>query len=485
MATATAALKRMYIDGKWCAADNGRTLGVINPATEEVIEEIAYGGRAEVRRAIEAAHRAMPAWMKQSSWDRAKVLKKTAELMRERADSMARTLTMEQGKPVAEAKAEILHSADTFEWFGEEGKRAYGDVIPHSAPGKRYLTLKHPVGVVGAISPWNFPITLQSRKIAPALAVGCTVVSKPASQTPLSLIQLFECMIEAGAPAGVVNLVMGPAQEIAEELLENPLCRKISFTGSTEVGKQLMRGAAEQVKRISLELGGHAPFIVFPDADPEVVAKAAVVGKFRNNGQVCIAPSRFYVHKDVEKKFTEAAVEFARNLKLGNGLDAGVEVGPMFEKKALEQTINLVEDAKKNGAKILTGGSRSKRFERGYFFEPTVLTGLSPKTKMLTEEPFAPVMPLLDFSKLDEVIEAANNTRYGLAAYVFTNDLTVAWRMGEGLEAGIIGINDPVPATPQSPFGGMKESGLGRELGHEGLEAYLETKAVSFKLRDS
>ena len=337
MATATAALKRMYIDGKWCAADNGRTLGVINPATEEVIEEIAYGGRAEVRRAIEAAHRAMPAWMKQSSWDRAKVLKKTAELMRERADSMARTLTMEQGKPVAEAKAEILHSADTFEWFGEEGKRAYGDVIPHSAPGKRYLTLKHPVGVVGAISPWNFPITLQSRKIAPALAVGCTVVSKPASQTPLSLIQLFECMIEAGAPAGVVNLVMGPAQEIAEELLENPLCRKISFTGSTEVGKQLMRGAAEQVKRISLELGGHAPFIVFPDADPEVVAKAAVVGKFRNNGQVCIAPSRFYVHKDVEKKFTEAAVEFARNLKLGNGLDAGVEVGPMFEKKLVNE----------------------------------------------------------------------------------------------------------------------------------------------------
>jgi succinate-semialdehyde dehydrogenase / glutarate-semialdehyde dehydrogenase len=484
MATATAALKRMYIDGKWCAADNGRTLGVINPATEEVIEEIAYGGRAEVRRAIEAAHRAMPAWMKQSSWDRAKVLKKTAELMRERADSIARTLTMEQGKPVAEAKAEILHSADTFEWFGEEGKRAYGDVIPHSAPGKRYITLKHPVGVVGAISPWNFPITLQSRKIAPALAVGCTVVSKPASQTPLSLIQLFECMIEAGAPAGVVNLVMGPAQEIADEFMENPLCRKISFTGSTEVGKQLMRGAAEQVKRISLELGGHAPFIVFPDADPEVVAKAAVVGKFRNNGQVCIAPSRFYVHKDVEKKFTEAAVEFARNLKLGNGLDAGVEVGPMFEKKAMEQTISLVEDAKKNGAKILTGGSRSKRFDRGYFFEPTVLTGLSPKTKMLTEEPFAPVMPLLDFSKLDEVIQAANNTRYGLAAYVFTNDLTVAWRMGEGLEAGIIGINDPVPATPQSPFGGMKESGLGRELGHEGLEAYLETKAVSFKLRD-
>jgi len=474
----------MYIDGKWCDADSGRTLKVINPATEEVITEIAYGGRAEVRRAVEAAARAMPAWMKLSSWDRAKVLKKTAELMRERADAIARTLTMEQGKPLAESKAEVLHSADTFEWFAEEGKRAYGQMIPNSAPGKRHVTLKHPVGVVGAISPWNFPITLQARKIAPALAAGCTIVSKPASQTPLCLVQVFECLIEAGLPAGVANLVMGPAQEIADEFLENPAVRKISFTGSTEVGKQLMKGAADQVKRLSLELGGHAPFIVFPDADPEVGAKIAVMGKFRNNGQVCIAPSRFYVHKDVEKKFTEAAVEFAKGLKLGNGLEPGVEIGPMFEKRAMDHTVGLIDDAKKHGAKILTGGKRSDRFPKGYFFEPTVLSGLTPDTKMLTEEPFAPVMPVLDFGKIDEVIRAANNTRYGLAAYVFTNDLTVAWRMAEGLEAGIIGINDPVPATPQCPFGGMKESGLGRELGHEGLEAYLETKYVSFKLRD-
>jgi succinate-semialdehyde dehydrogenase/glutarate-semialdehyde dehydrogenase len=474
----------MYIDGKWCDADNCRTLKVINPATEEVITEIAYGGRAEVRRAVEAAARAMPAWMKLSAWDRAKILKKTAEVMRERADSIARTLTTEQGKPLAESKAEVLHSADTFEWFGEEGKRAYGQVIPNSAPGKRHVTLKHPVGVVGAISPWNFPVTLQARKIAPALAAGCTIVSKPASQTPLCLVQVFECLIEAGLPAGVANLVMGPAQEIADEFLENPVVRKISFTGSTEVGKQLMKGAAEQIKRLSLELGGHAPFIVFPDADPEVGAKIAVTGKFRNNGQVCIAPSRFYVHKDVEKKFTEAAVEFARGLKLGNGLEPGVEVGPMFEKRALDNTVGLIDDARRRGAKILTGGQRSTRFPKGYFFEPTVLTGLTPDTKMLVEEPFAPVMPVLDFGKLDDVIRAANNTRYGLAAYVFTNDLTVAWRMAEGLEAGIIGINDPVPATPQCPFGGMKESGLGRELGHEGLEAYLETKYISFKLRD-
>src|SRR5947207_2749344 len=365
--TVTATLKKMYIDGQWCAAKDGKTVGVINPATEDVICDMAFGSRADVKRAIESASKAMVSWMKLTPYDRAKVLKKTADLMRERADAIARTLTMEQGKPLAEAKAEVLHSADTFEWFAEEGKRAYGQLIPNSIPGKKHVTLKHPVGVVAAISPWNFPITLQSRKIAPALAAGCTIVCKPASQTPLSLVQVFECMIDAGLPPGVANLVLGP----------------------------------------------------------------------------------------------------------------------MFEKRAMENTLGLVDDARKCGAKILTGGKRSDKFPKGYFFEPTVLTNVPPQTKMLTEEPFAPVMPLLDFSKLDDVIRAANNTRYGLAAYVFTNDLTVAWKMAEGLEAGIIGVNDPVPATPQCPFGGMKESGLGRELGHEGLEAYLETKYVSFRLRDS
>jgi len=486
MPAATAAkLKRMYIDGKWCDADNGATLGIINPATEEVLEDTAYGGRSDAARALDAAHRALPGWMKLTAWDRARILKKTADLMRERADAMAHTLTLEQGKPVGEAKAEIMHAADTFEWFAEEGKRAYGDVIPPSVPGKRHLTLKHPVGVVGAITPWNFPVTLPARKISTALAAGCTIAFKPAPQTPLSAVHLFECLIDAGVPAGVVNLVMGDAEEIGDEFLKNPQCRKISFTGSTAVGKLLMRGAADQVKRLSLELGGHAPFIVFPDADPEVGAKLAVTGKFRNNGQVCIAPSRFFVHKDVHKKFTEAAVEFAKALKLGNGLEPGIEVGPMFEQRALEKAAGLVEDASKRGAQVLTGGKRSARFERGYFFEPTVLSGLPGDARILTEEPFAPVMPVLDFARIDDVIQAANSTPYGLAAYVFTNDLTVAFRMAEGLEAGIIGINDPVPATPQCPFGGMKESGLGRELGHEGLDAFLETKYVSIKLRDS
>lgn len=463
---------------------DGRKLAVINPATEEVVGEVAFGNRGDARTALEAAAKAMPAWMKLTSWDRAKILKKTADLMRERADSIARTLTMEQGKPLVEAKGEVLHSADTFEWFAEEGKRNYGQIIPNSVPGKRHMTFKHPVGVVGAISPWNFPITLQSRKIAPALAVGCTIVCRPASQTPLCLIQVFECMVDAGLPPGVANLVIGPGAEMAEEFLQNPICRKISFTGSTEVGKQLMRGAADQVKRLSLELGGHAPFIVFPDADPEAGAKLAVQGKFRNNGQVCIAPTRFYVHKDVEKKFTEAAIEFTRALKQGNGLEPGVEVGPMFEKKALASTQELIDDARSHGAKVVVGGKKSDRFDRGYFFEPTVLTGLNQNCRMMTEEPFAPVMPVLDFSKIDEVIAAANNTRYGLAAYVFTNDLSTAWKMAEGIEAGIIGVNDPVPATPQCPFGGMKESGLGRELAHEGLDAYLETKYISIRLRD-
>jgi succinate-semialdehyde dehydrogenase / glutarate-semialdehyde dehydrogenase len=485
MAIATeTATRRMFIDGQWCEAEGGRTIGVVNPATEEVVAPMAFGSRADTRRAVAAAAKALPGWMKLSPNDRGKILKKTADLMRERADAIARTLTMEQGKPLAEAKAEVLHSADTFEWFAEEGKRAYGKVIPSWLPGKRNVTLLHPVGVVGAISPWNFPITLQARKLAPALAAGCTIVCKPASQTPLCLVQVFECLVEAGLPAGVANLVTGPAQEIADEFLENPAVRKISFTGSTEVGKQLMRGAADQVKRLSLELGGHAPFIVFPDADPEVGAKIAVTGKFRNNGQVCIAPSRFYVHKDVEKKFTEAAVEFAKQLKLGNGLDAGVEVGPMFEKRAMDNTVHFIDDARQHGAKILTGGKRAERFTKGYFFEPTVLGSVPLDAKMMTEEPFAPVMPLLDFKNIDDVIRAANNTRYGLAAYVFTNDLSIAWKMAEGLEAGIIGINDPVPATPQCPFGGMKESGLGRELGQEGLAAYMETKYVSFKLRD-
>jgi succinate-semialdehyde dehydrogenase/glutarate-semialdehyde dehydrogenase len=476
---------RMFIDGRWCDAAGGRTIPVVDPATEKIIADVAWADRSDIRRAFDAAARAMPAWMKLTAYDRGRILKTTADLMRNRADAIARTMTIEQGKPLAESKGEVLHAADTFEWFAEEGKRAYGQVIPNFVAGKRHLVIKHPVGVVAAISPWNFPVTLPSRKIAPALAAGCTVVCKPAQQTPLSLIQTFQCLEEAGLPPGVANLVVAPPEEFSDEAFAHSAVRKVSFTGSTAVGKTLMRRAADRVVRLSLELGGHAPFIVLPDADPDVVAKAAVAGKFRNNGQVCIAPSRFYVHKDLERRFTEAVVESTRALRVGNGLEPGVEVGPMIEESRLAATAALIDDARAHGAAILTGGSRSTRFDRGWFFEPTVLTGVAPDSRILTDEPFAPVLPLLDFEKLDDVIAQANATRYGLAAFAFTNDLTAMWKLAEGLEAGIIGINDPVPATPQCPFGGMKESGLGRELAHEGLEAYLETKFIALKLRDS
>jgi len=484
-AKATEFPTRMYIDGQWRDALDGRTLAVVNPADESVVAEVAYGGRSDADAAIAAAVKAAPGWRALSVYDRSKVLKKTADLIRDRADRIARALTMEQGKPLAEAKAEVLHSADTFEWFAEEAKRAYGRLIPPANVMKRYYAIKHPVGVVGTITPWNFPAALPSRKIGPALAAGCTVVSRPSDQTPLTLILMFECLADAGLPPGVANLVIGEPVQFADALFENRAARKISFTGSTAVGKELLRRSADQVKRLSLELGGHAPLIVFPDADVEQVAQAAVIGKFRNNGQVCIAPSRFYIHQKIAKDFTEAAVELTRGLKLGNGLDEGVQVGPMFEARALEKAASLIEDAKKRGAKILTGGARSTQFDKGFWFEPTVVGQVDGSMRLMTEEPFSPVMPLLDFDKLDDVIAEANNTPYGLAAYVFTNDLTIATRMAEGLEAGIIGINDPVPATPQCPFGGMKESGLGRELGAEGLDAYFETKYVAVGLRQS
>jgi succinate-semialdehyde dehydrogenase / glutarate-semialdehyde dehydrogenase len=475
---------QMFIGGKWRHAEADGRLKVVNPADESVIHEVAYGTRVDAEKAIDAAAQAFPAWRNRSAYDRGKILKSTADIIRRRADDLARILTSEQGKPLAEAKAEVLHTADTFEWFAEEGKRAYGRIIPPANLAKRHYAIKHPVGVVGTITPWNFPMTLACRKIAPALAVGCTTVSRPADQTPMSLIGIFECLEEAGLPPGVANLVIAPPRPFADALFERHEVRKISFTGSTAVGKELIRRSADQVKRLSLELGGHAPLIVFPDADVAQVAQLAVIGKFRNNGQVCIAPSRFYVHEKINADFTDAAVALAKKLKMGNGLEEGVQVGPMIEPAALEKTAALVQDARSKGAELLTGGARSTRFEHGYFFEPTVLRRLDASMKLMTDEPFAPIMPILDFSKLDDVIAAANATPYGLAAYVFTNDLTVATRLAEGLEAGIIGINDPVPATPQCPFGGMKESGLGRELGIEGLDAYLETKYVSVGLRE-
>jgi len=474
---------KLFINGVWVPAVDRGTRTVINPADETPVGTVAFGGRADAELAISGAASALPDWRNRTANDRARILKKTADLIRQKAASLARTLTLEQGKPLAESRGEILMAADTFEWFAEEGKRAYGRTIPAPHPLKRQIVIKQPIGVVGTITPWNFPAALPARKIAPALAAGCTVVSRPADQTPLVLVSLFECLQEAGLPDGVANLVIGDAVSVADAFFERPEVRKISFTGSTAVGKQLLRRSADRLKKLSLELGGHAPLIVFPDADIEAVARFAVQGKFRNNGQVCISPSRFYVQSAVRADFTEATVELAKKLEIGSGLEDRVQVGPMIEPRFVENAQRLVDDARRHGAVVLTGGNRPPRFEKGYFFEPTVLEQVDRSMAILNEEPFAPILPILGFDQLDTVLAEANNTPYGLAAYVFTNDLTIATRLAEGLEAGIIGINDPVPTSVNAPFGGVKESGLGRELGQEGLEAYLETKYVSIGLR--
>jgi succinate-semialdehyde dehydrogenase/glutarate-semialdehyde dehydrogenase len=474
---------KMYISGEWCDAASGRTLGIINPADESIIIDVPYGGAADCRRAIDAASLAFPKWSALTPYERGAVIRRIGALILERQEEMARTLTLEQGKTLAESRAEMVNSAANFDWMAEEAKRAYGEIIPPTVGHKRHWTLKHPVGVCATIAPWNFPVLLQARKIAPALAAGCTVVARPASQTPLSTMLLFQCFEDAGLPAGVANLVTGPPDELTDEFMSNPAVRKLSFTGSTEVGKELMRRAADQMKRLSLELGGHAPLIVFPDVKPEQAAKVTAIGKFRNNGQVCISPNRIYVHEQVHREFTEAAVEFSRNLRLGSGLDPQTDVGPLFEKRALDKTLGFLEDARSKGAQVLTGGKRPAGFERGYWFEPTVITDIRPEMRITSEETFGPIMPVMRFDSVEEALRVANDTTYGLAAYVMTNDLRTAIRMAEGLEYGIIGINDTVPATAQCPFGGMKESGIGREGSHEGLEAYLETKYISLALQ--
>lgn len=469
----------MWINGEWRAARDGKTLAIINPADESSLGDVPWGGHAEAHDAVDAAVAAMGDWRARSTWERATILERAATIIRSRVEPLARAMTMEQGKPLAESRGEVLMTADTLEWSAGEAKRVYGRTIPATAASKRHWVIHHPVGVVATITPWNFPMTLASRKIAPALAVGCAVVSRPADQTPLSLINLFECLEDAGLPPGVANLFIGDARQFADVIFARSEVRKVSFTGSTAVGKELMTRAASHVKRLSLELGGHAPFIVFPDVDIDRVAALAVAGKFRNNGQVCICPSRFLVHRDIRQAFTDAVVSRVGSLRVGNGLEDGIQVGPMFEARFVEKTESLVADARQRGARVLAGGSRDKRFPRGFFFQPTVLDQIDPTSRVMTEEPFSPILPITEFRDANEALMMANSMPYGLAAYVFTNDINTALRMAEGLEAGIIGINDPVPTTVQCPFGGMKESGLGREMGREGVESYLETKYVS------
>ncbi len=469
-------IRRLYLNGQWVEPQN--PLPVTNPATTEVFAQIGTIPRARVAQAIQDAAAAWPAWRSTPGRERGRYLNGIADVLQRRSEEVARTITLENGKPLAQSRGEVAMTVDHLRWFAGEAQRAYGRVAPPQADGKRHLVLRTPVGVVGAIAPWNFPLVLAIRKVAGALAAGCPVVLKPASATPLSGVMLAEAVAEMKLPPGVFQLVLGRSAEIGAEMLENPLCRKITFTGSTAVGKELIRGAAASITKLSLELGGHAPVLVFEDADLEQAVRGTVIAKFRNTGQSCIAANRVYVQRSIADRFVPMLVEASRKLKVGNGLEEGVEIGPLINEAALKQALEHIEEAQALGARVLCGGKRWTG-GRGYFLEPTILMDVPSDARCMREETFAPVAPVCVFEDEAEAIRAANATEYGLAAYAFTRDLSRMWRLAESLEAGTIGINDTVPATSQCPFGGFKQSGWGRELGLEGLDAFLETKHIS------
>lgn len=475
---------QLYIAGEFTDAAAGRKESVHNPATGEHVADFAFGNVTDALRAMDAAENAFSTWKKTTAYERAPMLHAVAGELRKHAEKIARTMSLENGKPLVESRAEVLGSAGWFEWFAEEAKRNYGRIVPPSTTAKRVMVIQQPVGVVVSVTPWNFPVNLMTRKLAAALAAGCTLVCRPASETPLSAMQLFECMHEAGLPPGTANLVTGEAGPLVEAMINHRACRKLAFTGSTPVGKSLMKQAADRMIRVSLELGGHAPVIVFPDIDVEFAAEQTVVGKFRNAGQSCISPSRIYVHQATYDKFRHAVVERTKKLRVGNGLDNGIEMGPLLNEKQLRRVEEFVRDAVEKGAKILTGGDRLKGgiYDAGCFFAPTVMENLSPTMRLTCEEMFGPVLPLFPFEDTDAVIRAANDTPFGLAAYVLTRNLDTAIHVSESLDYGIVGVNDVVPTVPNAPFGGWKESGVGREGGREGLDAYLETKFISLGL---
>jgi succinate-semialdehyde dehydrogenase/glutarate-semialdehyde dehydrogenase len=470
---------QMYIDGKWVDARDGGTWDVVDPSTEEIIRQVPFGDTFDAEEAIAAAARAQPLWGAMTAYERGTILRRAADLIYGRLDELAPIMTRECGKPLGEARGEWTACADLFDWFAEEGKRAYGRVIPQRRSNKRLLSLPMPVGVVATITAWNFPAYLPARKWSAALAAGCTVVARPSELTPMSAMALVNLLEDAGLPSGVLNLINGAPGPMGEALLGSPLVDKLSFTGSQAVGRILMRNAAGGIKRLSLELGGSAPVLVFPDVDVEAVAKVAVAAKFRNNGQVCISPSRFYVHAAVADDFVEASRAIAGSLVVGPGLEPQVTTGPLVTAQARERIAGFVADAVEKGATVVAGGAPPAHLERGFFYTPTLLTDLKPHVRALQEETFGPIMLLNRFDDMDEVLRQANGTPYGLAAYVLTNDLATAVCAYEGLKFGIVGVNDMTPATAEAPFGGVKQSGFGREGSQEGLHEYLETKFVS------
>ena len=464
------------IGGEWVQADSGATIDVTNPATTLKIGTVPKSGKAETRRAIEAAQTAFEIWRKTTANDRSKLLRKLHDLILENQDALAELLTMEQGKSLAEAKGEVGISAAYILWFAEEGRRTYGDTVPSPWAERRILVTKEPVGVVAAITPWNFPSSMLARKIGPALAAGCTVVVKPASQTPYSGLAWGALCEEAGFPKGVVNIVTGSASEIGDEICANPLVRKLTFTGSTEVGKILMEKCAATVKKVSMELGGNAPFLVFDDADIDKAVEGAMVAKFRNSGQTCVCTNRFFVQEGVYDAFVEKLAAASNKLKVGNGLEEGVQQGPLIDEKAVSKVEEFIQDATSKGAKVVAGGKRHEL--GGSFFQPTVIANAEPEMMFMKEEIFGPLAPVFRFKTEEEAIRLANDTQFGLASYAYTGSLNRAFRVMEGLKYGMVGINEGLITTVEAPFGGVKESGLGKEGGHQGIEDYLDTKYV-------
>ncbi|MBM3513149.1 MAG: NAD-dependent succinate-semialdehyde dehydrogenase [Alphaproteobacteria bacterium] len=466
-----------YINGAWVNADKGGTLSVTNPADGSQVTAVPDMGTAETRRAIEAADAAGPAWRARTGKERAAILRRWFDLLMANQDDIGTILTMEQGKPLAEGKGEIAYGASFIEWFGEEAKRVYGDVIPTFAAGKRIVTFKQPIGVVAAVTPWNFPCAMIARKAGPALAAGCTFVVKPAKQTPLTALAMAELAARAGVPAGVLNVVTGnSASAIGKELTENPLVRKFTFTGSTEIGKLLMRQCASTVKKVSLELGGNAPFIVFDDADLDAAVQGMMASKYRNTGQTCVCANRILVQDSVHDAFAAKLTAAVNALKVGDGLTPGVQQGPLIDKAAIDKVEELVADALAHGAKVITGGARHSL--GGTFYQPTVLTGVTTNMKISNEEIFGPVATLHRFTTEADAIRIANATEYGLAAYFYARDLGRVWRVAEALDCGIVGVNEGIISTEVAPFGGVKESGIGREGSKYGIEEYLEIKYV-------
>lgn len=467
---------QLLINGEWRDAASGRTITIVDPATEEPVTVAPQAGREDTLAAIKAAHAAFLSWRRVAPWERSALLRRAAALLAERSERVARQLTLEVGKPIAQSRAEVQAAVECIDWYADEARRIYGESLPGRSPNQRFETQYEPVGVVGAFTAWNFPVVLQARKIAPALAAGCTIVCRPAEEGTGAVAMLVQCFLDAGAPAGTVNMLTGLPGEISETVMDSDLVRKVSFTGSIPVGQHLIRRSADTVKRMSMELGGHAPVIVHEDVDIEQVARASVLGKFRNAGQVCVSPTRFLVHRRHKDAFVAHFVAEAKKLKLGHGLDPDTDVGPLINRRRLAFIEQLVEDTKRDGAKLVLGGGRPANMNRGFFFEPTVFDDVPDDARAMREEPFGPIALISAFESFDEAIARANALPYGLAAYTFTNSMRVARRTIDALEAGIVGVNNFVAATAEMPFGGVKHSGFGRENGRQGILDYLNVK---------